>query len=440
MLLKFGCHNVVVVSSPSMVEECFTKKDSIVANRPSSPMHREMTFDFNLLASTPYGDTWRTLRRVSNNEIFSTPRLNSFEHVRKDETIRLCRKLYQTFRDNYNNRFRVNMREMFNNLTFNVLMRMSTGKRYFDDDNLSGTKEANEFQSMAFEYVHIGGVVTPEMFFPALKFITGYWLEMTLKRIVKRTDKFLEGILDEARNKEDGLKTTMVDHLLSLQKLEPKIYTDMFIKGSIMQVLLGGIHTIMVTFEWVMANLINHQEILKKARNEIDSVLGQSRLMEESDIPKLHYLRMIILETLRLNPPLPIQIPHSATSDCTIGGYEVPKETIVLVNSWAIHRNPMYWDDPTSFKPERFEKMEKNNGNYKMIPFGVGRRGCPGEDMAFLVLGLGLGRLIQCFDWERASDEQLDLSEDTAAAFIMIKAKPLEAVCKARDIAHQFLA
>nr|TKS15604.1 cytochrome P450 81D11-like [Populus alba] len=144
--------------------------------------------------------------------------------------------------------------------------------------------------------------------------------------------------------------------------------------------------------EWALANLLNHPDVLRKAKAEVDAQVGD-RLIEESDFAKLHYLQSIIFENLCLCPVTPLIPPHMPSSDCTIGGYHVPAGTILFVNAWSLHR------DPTSFKPERFESAGRVDA-CNFIPFGMGRRACPGDGLAKRAMILTLGSLIQCFDWE----------------------------------------
>ena len=205
----------------------------------------------------------------------------------------------------------------------------------------------------------------------------------------------------------------------------------------IMQVIiLAGTDTSAITIEWAMSNLLNHPEVLKKARVEIDSQIGQENLIDEPDVSKLHYLQSIIFETLRLYPAAPLLVPHTPSSDCTIGGYNVPRGAIVLVNAWAIHRDPELWDDPTSFKPERFENEEKlREFSHKLMPFGLGRRACPGVSLAQRLVGLTLGSLIQCFEWDRVDGKEIDMIEGKGST--MPKVHPLEAMCKARPIVNK---
>nr|XP_023899800.1 isoflavone 3'-hydroxylase-like [Quercus suber] len=203
-----------------------------------------------------------------------------------------------------------------------------------------------------------------------------------------------------------------------------------------MVLLIAGTGTSAVTIEWAMSNLLNHSQVLKNARVELDNQIGQEKLLNEPDVSKLHYLQNIILETFRLYPAAPLLLPHMSSEDCTIGGYNVPRETMLLVNAWAIHRDPNIWHDATSFKPERFENGESDVN--KLMPFGLGRRACPGASLAQRTIGLTLGSLIQCFEWERISEEEVDMVEGNGIT--MPKAVALEAMCRARPIITKVLS
>uniref|UniRef100_A0A803NRY3 Cytochrome P450 n=1 Tax=Cannabis sativa TaxID=3483 RepID=A0A803NRY3_CANSA len=129
----------------------------------------------------------------------------------------------------------------------------------------------------------------------------------------------------------------------------------------------------------------------------------------------------------------PLLVPHYSSNDCTISRYDVPHGTILLVNAWATHRDPKLWKDADSFIPERFENINsENNEGYKLMPFGLGRRACPGKSLAQRMMGLTLGSLIQCFDWKRIDDNEIDMVE--GKGLTMPKAVPLEAMCKPRPI------
>ncbi|KAI8018927.1 Cytochrome P450 81Q32 [Camellia lanceoleosa] len=428
--LRFGSRLVVVVSSPSAVEECFTKNDVVLANRPQLISGKHIGYNYTSMVTSPYGDHWRNLRRLMSLEILSTTRLNAFSSIRMDEIKLLLRNLYRNSSTDF---AKVELKSKFSEMSFNIIMRMIAGKRYYGEE-LENYEEAKEFRDLLSETFKYGGASNPNDFLPVLRWIDYGNFEKNLKRIHKRMDAFLQGLIDEHRG--DKSRNSMIDHLLSFQESQPEYYTDEIIRGLILVIILAGTDTSAVTMEWVMSLLMNHPKVLKKARAELDTHVGQDRLVDESDLSNLHYLQDIIFETFRLFPPAPLLVPHMSSEDCTIGGFEVPRDTILLVNAWAIHRNPQVWDNPTSFKPERF-KGEEVEG-YKLMPFGMGRRACPGVGLAQRVVSLGLGSLIQCFEWKRVSEKTIDLTE--GKGLTMPKLEPLEAMCKPRNIMNKVLS
>ncbi|KAJ6675890.1 CYTOCHROME P450 FAMILY 81 SUBFAMILY K POLYPEPTIDE 1-RELATED [Salix viminalis] len=192
--------------------------------------------------------------------------------------------------------------------------------------------------------------------------------------------------------------------------------------------LIAGTETVSVTMEWAMSALLNHPEILQKVRAEIASQVGHERLVEELDLPKLKYLRCVINETLRLYPVVPLLLPRCPSEDCTVAGFKVPRDTILLVNAFAMQRDPEMWEEPNRFKPERFEVALEEKEGVKFIPFGMGRRACPGSSMGMRAIMLAMAGLIQCFEWERTGQEMVDMTPVVSTS--MVKAQPLEAFCK----------
>lgn len=163
--------------------------------------------------------------------------------------------------------------------------------------------------------------------------------------------------------------------------------------------------------EWMLSLLLNNPEALKKVQTEIDNCVGEDRLVNESDLTNLPYLRCIINETMRIYPAAPLLL-HESAKDCMVGGYHIPSGTMLLMNVWAIQNDPKNWKDPTKFNPERFLGL-KGSGNgytYKLMPFGTGRRRCPGENLGMRMIGLTMATLIQCFEWERPSNEMIDMT------------------------------
>ena len=196
------------------------------------------------------------------------------------------------------------------------------------------------------------------------------------------------------------------------------------------QALLGaGTDTTATTIEWTLSLLLNNPHALKKAQMEIDNHLGDNHLIQESDLNQLPYLHCIIKESQRMHPVGPI-IPHESSGECTVGGYRIPHGTMLLVNVWAIQNDSRVWEEPRKFTPERFEGMELEKHGFRLMPFGSGRRGCPGEGLAVRMVGLVLGSLIQCFDWESVGEGMVDMSEGTGLS--LPKAQPLLVRCRHR--------
>ncbi|CAL5353227.1 unnamed protein product [Camellia sinensis] len=307
-------------------------------------------------------------------EIFSTSLLNGFLSIRRDEIKLLLRKLYRNSSRDF---ARVELKSKFSELTFNIMMRMIAGKRYCggdEEEELSNNEEAKEFREIVRQAFEYSGKSYPGDSLPVLRWTDYRSFEKNLGILYKKMDAFLQGLIDEHRR--DKSKNTMIDHLLSLQESQPEYYADELIKGLIAGMILAGTDTLAVTMEWAMSLLVNHPEVLKEVRAEINAHVGQDRLIDEHDISKLHFLQAIISETFRLFPAAPLLVPHVSSDDCIIGGFNVPCGTLLLVNAWAIHRDPKVWDDPTSFKPKRFEGREVEG--HKLMPFGMGRRACPG--------------------------------------------------------------
>ena len=229
--LKFGSRLVVIVSSPSAVEECFTKNDIVLANRPPSLVAKHLGYNQTTVVGSPYGDHWRNLRRISSLEIFSTNRLNMFLGIRRDEVKHLLCKLSHNSCQSF---AKVELKSMFSELTFNIIMRMVAGKRYYGyGEAVKDEEEARNFREIMKEITALGGVSNPGEFVPMLRWIDHGGLEKRIMRLANRTDAFLQGLIDEKRSKdEEG--NTMIDHMLSLQKSQPEYYTDQIIKGLIL--------------------------------------------------------------------------------------------------------------------------------------------------------------------------------------------------------------
>ncbi|KAI8032882.1 Cytochrome P450 81Q32 [Camellia lanceoleosa] len=258
--LRFGSRLMVVVSSPSVAEECFTKNDVVLANRPRLIIGKYFGYNYTGIGASNYGDHWRNLRRFMALEIFSTSRFNSYLSIRRDEIKLLLRRLYRNSSYDF---ARVELKSKFSELTFNIIMGMIAGKRYYGDDEeeLSNNEEAKEFRVIVRRSV--SRCIAPWDFLPVLRWIDYQSFEKNLGILYKKMDALLQRLIDE--HKRDKM-----------------------------------------TMEWAMSLLVNHPEVLKKARVEINTHAGQDRLIDEHDLSKLHYLQAIISKTFRLFPAAPL--------------------------------------------------------------------------------------------------------------------------------------
>lgn len=199
-------------------------------------------------------------------------------------------------------------------------------------------------------------------------------------------------------------------------------------------IIIAGSETTALNLIWTLALLLNNRKALNRAQEELDQIVGRERWVKDSDIKNLVYLQAIVKETLRLYPPGPLLVPHEAREDCTVCGYWVPKGTRLFVNVWKLHRDPTLWSDPDSFYPERFLTshvgVDGSGQHFEFIPFGSGRRSCPGMTFALQVTHFTLARLLQGFELSTPWDAPVDMSE--GLGITLPRVSPVEVVLSPR--------
>lgn len=220
------------------------------------------------------------------------------------------------------------------------------------------------------------------------------------------------------------------------------MFSVLIILGVIHQdLLLAGTGTISITVEWAMAELICHPDILKRAQRELDTVIGVDRLVEESDIPNLPYLQAVVKEAFRMHPAAPVSLPHRASQASNVMGFSLPADTRLILNIFAIHRDPSVYHNPDAFNPQRFvEHPEVNHTSayhsYELMPFGAGRRMCPAFNIGNGLVLLLLAHLLHSFDWSlppgHTLDGALDMSEASSSLTVSLKT-PLRLVAHPRS-------
>lgn len=179
---------------------------------------------------------------------------------------------------------------------------------------------------------------------------------------------------------------------------------------------VAGTDTSAATLEWTITELARHPTVMKKAQEEVRNIASSAGKVEESHLQHLHYLKAVIKETLRLHPPAPLLVPRESMEKCNLDGYEIPAKTRVLINAYAIGRDSDSWENPLEFNPERLmdKSLEDKDQDFRLIPFGGGRRGCPGYLFGLATVEIALARLLFHFDWalpQGVSADDFDLSE-----------------------------
>lgn len=200
------------------------------------------------------------------------------------------------------------------------------------------------------------------------------------------------------------------------------------VKAILMDVFIAGTDTGAATVTWAMTALMKNPTTMNKLQNEIRESVGEKGEVNEDDLPKLAYLKAVIKETLRLYPPAPLLLPRETLGVCNINGYTIPPKTMVIVNAWDIARDPKYWESPNEFIPERFlnNNVDIIGQDFQVIPFGAGRRGCPGISMGLANVELTLANLIYSFDWQLPpGTSREDIDVDVLPGITMHKKNPL---------------
>lgn len=310
----------------------------------------------------------------------------------------------------------VNISKTVSTLVNDILFRMTFGKKCSDQDSIRG----KGINSMMKESFVVAGAFNVGDYIPYVGWMDLQGLNRRFKEIHSIQDEFLEKVIEEHVAQNDpNVERDLVDVLLAAsadKDMQPQI-TRENIKAILYDMLAGGTDTSSTTMEWAMSELLRNPLVLKKVQDELERVVGKGRMVRESDLPSLPYLQAVVKETLRLHAASPLSLPHFSVEDCTVLGYEIPKNTIVLVNIWAIGRYPTSWEDAERFMPERFMNgfsIDQKIRNFEWIPFGGGRRGCPGEELGMLLIEFSLAQLLHCFDWtlpDKMNGQELDMSE-----------------------------
>ncbi|CAL4961882.1 unnamed protein product [Urochloa decumbens] len=432
--IRLGSKVEFVVTSAELAREVLRDKDLAFANRVMPDAGSAVSFggEKNIVGS-PVGPKWRLLRRVCVHDMLGPAGLESVRGLRGREFRSTLRYLHSRSGEPVD----VGA-QMFLN-TMNVITSTMWGGTI---GSSQGERAAvgGEFRGLVAEITELLGSPNVSDFFPALAPFDVQGIRRKMEGFKVRFDLLFDKIIQKRVEADGGGEAVVTDMLETMLKLEREggdgktSFTMNNVKALLLDMVVGGTETTSNTVEWAMAEMMHNPQVLKRAQEELDTVVGRDAVVEESDLSELHYLRMVIKETLRLHPPLPLMVPHSPSADSTVGGYHVPEGTRVFVNVWAIQRNPLVWNEPLEFNPERFAEGDNVDGRkwdfmgnqFDYFPFGSGRRICAGIAMADKMTLYSVAMLLQAFHWKLPQGTQLDLSEKFG--IVMKKATPLVAI------------
>ncbi|XP_018622182.2 geraniol 8-hydroxylase-like isoform X2 [Nicotiana tomentosiformis] len=378
MSLKLGQITTIVISSSTMAKQVLQKQDQAFSNRfiPNAlQAHNHSKFSVTWLPVSP---TWRTLRRILNSNILSLTKLDSNQHLRSQK---------------------VELKDVIWNIV------AEAGKPNLVD------------------------------FFPILENIDPQRIRRNMDIHFGKLFVLFDGLINERleeKRRNNSEKNDVLEVFLKIREENSEEIDQNHINSLLLDIFIGGTDTTTSTVEWAMAEILRQPEIRKKVQAELAQVVGKGKPIEEDDVSRLPYLQCIVKETLRMHPPVPFLLPRKGEQDVELCDYIIPKGSQVLVNVWAIGRDSALWEEPLVFKPERFwsSELDVRGKDFELIPFGAGRRICPGLPLAALrMVPVMVGSLLNSFNWkleEGINPEELDMEEKFGIT--LAKACPLRAI------------
>ncbi|XP_019191858.1 PREDICTED: cytochrome P450 89A2-like [Ipomoea nil] len=443
--LRIGPNPAIFVASHSLAHQALVQNGAVFSDRPkATATSRVVTSNQCNISSAPYGPTWRLLRRNLTAEILHPSRIKSYSRARNWALGILLEKLGKHGESGEG----VRLIDHFQYTVFCLLVLMCFGDK-LEEGKIKEIEKVQRKLLLGFRRFNLIN------FFPRIGRIIfpGRWKELMETR-QEQERIFVPLIHARARSKngdgerrsEEEVVAAYVDSLLSLELPEEKRkLNDGEIVSLISEFLSGGTDTTATALQWIMANLVKHPEIQEKVYREISSVMGPpppqispgGKIVREEDLAEMRYVKAVVLEALRRHPPGHFVLPHTVTEEAELNGYTIPKNAAINFMVAEMGLDPKVWDDPLEFKPERFLAAGENEGaggemfditgsrEIKMMPFGAGRRICPGWGLAMLHLEYFLANLVWYFEWRSVEGEKVDLEEELE--FTVVMKNPLRA-------------
>ncbi|KAK6251209.1 hypothetical protein SCA6_005214 [Theobroma cacao] len=427
MTLKLDLTTTIVFSSATMAKEILQKHDAAFSKRTVPDAFRALQHDEFGMPWMPVSTTWRNLRKISNLHIFASQKLDANQCLRRSKVEELVADVHDSCRVGK----AIDIGQAAFKTTLNFL-----SNTFFPIDLADSSDTAQEFRDIVQGIKEELGKLNFGDYFPIILRnldLQGMRRRMTVHfgKLMNLFDRVIDKRL-QLRKTNDYISTNdFLDTLLNISEDKNEELDRNLIKHLLLDLFTAGTETTSSTFEWVMAELLHTPKVLQEAQRELKQIIGAGNSVEESGIACLPYLQAIVKETLRLHPPVPLLLPRKTEVDYEIHNFILPKGAQLLVNTWAVSRDPNFWEEPDLFLPERFigSEMDVRGRDFGLIPFGGGRRICPGLPLALKMLHLMLGRLLHSFDWELedgVTPESLNMEDKYG--LVLHKAQPLKAI------------
>ncbi|CAN8287051.1 unnamed protein product [Cochlearia groenlandica] len=423
----------VVVSNAELAKQVLKDNDQRLADRYRNRSTEAFSRNGQDLIWADYGPHYVKVRKVCTLELFTTKRIESLRPLREDEVTAMVESLYK---DCY--LLGLQLRKYLGAVAFHNITRLAFGKRFANAEGVMD-EQGLEFKAIVSNGLKIGASLSIAEHIPWLSWLFPADQKEFAKHGARR-DLLTRAIMEEhtlARQKSSGgggAKMHFVDALITL-KDEYDLSEDTII-GLLWDMITAGMDTTAITAEWGMAEMIKNPRIQQKVQEEFDRVIGTNRILTELDTSSLPYLQCVVKESFRLHPPTPLMLPHRSNADVKIGGYDIPKGSNVHVNVWAVARDPTVWNNPLEFRPERFleeEDVDMKGHDFRLLPFGAGRRVCPGAQLGINLVTSMMSHLLHHFVWTPAQGtkhEEIDMSENPGLVTYM--RTPVQAVATPR--------
>ncbi|XP_020201729.2 4-hydroxyphenylacetaldehyde oxime monooxygenase-like [Aegilops tauschii subsp. strangulata] len=398
MMLRLGMVPTVVLTSPEAAREALKTKDEDCSSRPLSAGPGLLSYGYKDVAFSPWSDYVREMRKLFIIELLSRRRVQAAYYARDAQIDKLVETLTVLGPNP------VHLDALIFATMDRIVGLFAFGESY------AGEQFKGQFVPLLNATMDMLGSFSAQDFFPnavgrIIDRITG--VKAHRERVFRQLDRFFEHIIEQCdgRKATGGSGSDLVQELLDIMKRPAAsaagTFTRDHVKAILMNTFIGSIDTTTVTITWAMAELIRNPRVLTRVQLEIRAAAGGGTRVHQADMPKMSYLRMVLSETLRLHPPATLLVPRETLRRVQVAGYDIPAKTQVIVNAWAISRDPSAWKDPEEFNPERFQDtdVDFNGSHFEFIPFGAGRRICPGLAMGVANAEYILANLLYCFNW-----------------------------------------